>query len=69
MRTTGSPTQIPDVSSYAWMNAVSPSRRMTSPMSPAVPTFTTSAIRAPRMPLAMTVGPDTLLMIPLRPAF
>jgi hypothetical protein len=33
-------------------------------MSPAVPTFTTSDMRAPPIDFAMTVGPDTLLMIP-----
>ena len=36
-------------------------------MSPARPTRTTSDMRAPLMDRAITVGPETLLMIPLMP--
>ena len=46
------------------MNAVSPSSRMISPMRPARPTRTTSAMRAPLIDRAITVGPETLEIVP-----
>src|SRR3989304_4171245 len=45
------------------MKAVSPSRRMISPISRSLPTRTMSYMRAPVMPRAMTAGP-AILMIP-----
>src|SRR3990172_6273435 len=45
------------------MKAVSPSRRMISPISRSLPTCTMSYMRAPVMPRAMTAGP-AILMIP-----
>lgn len=43
-----------------WMVAVSPSRRMISPISFSAPTLTSSYMADPLMLLATTTGPDTL---------
>src|SRR3990170_2427542 len=62
---TDSPTRRPEVSSYTWTNAVSPSRRMISPSSFSLPTRTMSYMRAPTIPRAMTAGPAILMMDPV----
>mmetsp|Transcript_17529 Transcript_17529/g.68000 ORF Transcript_17529/g.68000 Transcript_17529/m.68000 type:complete len:250 (+) Transcript_17529:1102-1851(+) len=59
VRSTGSPTWQPEVSSYTWMVAVSPSRRIISPTSLWTPTRTSSYMAAPRIFSATTTGPDT----------
>src|SRR3989337_81623 len=47
------------------MKAVSPSRRMISPISRSLPTRTMSYMRAPVMPGAMTAGPAILMSPPV----
>src|SRR5574341_1551799 len=47
------------------MKAVSPSRRMISPINRSLPTRTISYIRAPVIPLAMTAGPAILMISPV----
>src|SRR5437588_1254643 len=64
----GSPRYSPEVSSYTWTNAVSPSRRMISPISFSLPTRTMSYIRAPARPRAMTAGPEMRVISPVASA-
>ena len=59
VHTTGSPTVRPEVSSYTWMVAWSPSRRMISPTSFVCPTRTSSYICEPDIFAAITTGPET----------
>src|SRR5207302_602169 len=55
----GSPRYSPEVSSYTWTNAVSPSSRMISPISFSLPTRTISYIRAPASNFARAGGSGT----------
>ena len=62
---TGSPGPIPDVSSYTWIEALSPLISMISPIRPFSPTFTTSYTLASSIPSATTKGPETLIIFPV----
>ena len=64
LRNTGSPTVKPEVSSYTWILAVSPSNLMISPTNFECPTRTNSYMAAPLIPSATTNGPDTLYTNP-----
>ena len=62
---TTAPGARPEVSSYTWMEASSPCISIISPVSRFSLTRTTSYMLASRMPLAITRGPATFLMVPL----
>ena len=62
---TVSPGPSPEVSSYTWMEALSPCISMISPIRRWLLTRTTSNMLASRIPSAMTNGPATLVIVPV----